>query len=112
MNKKSIIFIIIIASFSLAGIVSMQLFWVRNAIKLQEQQLEHRISIALKSIINQLGNEKNDTLNEAGFCSPGCNIGNNIISVIHPQRLDSLLKEEFVNLSIELDYKYGIFRKP
>lgn len=90
----------------------MQLFWVRNAIKLQEQQLEHRISIALKSVINQLGEEQNDTLPEDYYCSPGCSIGKNIISVINAQRLDSLLKEEFDNLSIDLDYKYGVYRRP
>lgn len=112
MSKKSIIFIIIITSFSLAGIVSMQLFWVRNAIKLQEQQLEHRISIALKSIINQLGEEKKDSLYEVSACSPGCSVGNDIISVINPQRLDSLVKDEFNNLSIELEYRYGVFSKP
>lgn len=111
MNKKTIIFIIIITSVSLAGIVSMQLFWVRNAISLQQQQLEHRISIALKSVINQLGNEGADTLGETN-CSPGCSMDKNMISVINPERLDSLLREEFKNLSIDLEYKYGIYRKP
>jgi two-component system, OmpR family, phosphate regulon sensor histidine kinase PhoR len=112
LNKKFIIFIIIITSFSLAGIVSMQLFWVRNAIRLQEQQLDHRISIALKSVINQLGDENTDSINEYNSCSPGCGLQSGIISVVNPQRLDSILKEEFVNLNIDLEYKYGVFRKP
>jgi len=96
---------------ALAGIVSMQLFWIKNAIKLQEQQLDHRISIALKSVINQLDDEKSDTLIEDYICSPSCERGSKIISVINAERLDSLLKEEFDNLSIELTYKYGVFRK-
>jgi two-component system, OmpR family, phosphate regulon sensor histidine kinase PhoR len=113
LKKNSIIFIIIITSIALAGIVSMQLFWIKNAIDLQEQQLDHRTSLALKSVINQLSDENNDTMGvEPTSCSSGCSVNSNIISVIKPQRLDSLLKEEFNNMRIELNYKYGVYGKP
>jgi len=112
LKKHSIILIVIITSISLAGIVAMQLFWVKNAWRMQEQQLDHRVSIAMKSVINQLVSEKGDTTKSDALCNPGCGYSNDIIFLIEPQRLDSVIKEEFENLHICHHFKYGIYKKP
>jgi two-component system, OmpR family, phosphate regulon sensor histidine kinase PhoR len=114
MNKRTIIFIIVLTSISLTGIVVTQLFWVKNALKLQEDQFSHRVSIALKSVVTQLSESKADTTDDATMngCNPGCEMnGEKVISKINEDHLDSLIKEEFANMSIHTDYEYAIFRK-
>jgi len=114
MNKKTIIFIIILTSISLTGIVVTQLFWVKNALKLKEEQFSHRVSIALKSVVYQLSESRKDSVKNSAMtsCSPGCDLtGDNIIYKINPEYLDSLMKEEFANMRIQTDYEYAIIRK-
>ncbi len=91
-----------------------QLFWVKNALALREGQFNHRVSIALKSIVNQLSEYKSDTnrVMLISGCKPGCGmIEGNIVSSINPVYLDSVVRDEFSNMNIQLDYEYGIFRK-
>ena len=91
-----------------------QLFWVKNALALREEQFNHRVSIALKSIVNQLSEYKRDTnqVMSMSGCKPGCSmIEGNIVSSINPVYLDSVVRDEFSNMNIQLDYEYGIFRK-
>ncbi len=114
MNKKTIAIIIFLTSISLIGIVITQLFWVRNAIKMKERQFYHRVSIALKSTVEQLSDIRKDTShnNFTSVCKPGCSmITENIVSVIKPASLDSIIKDEFANMNIQMKYEYGVFRK-
>ena len=109
-----IVFVVLLTCVSLVGIVITQLFYVRNALGLKEEQFDHRVSISLKSIINQLSDYKKDTANTLGMagCEPGCNMRTeNIITIIDPHYLDSVIKEEFINLDIQMDYEYGVFKK-
>jgi two-component system phosphate regulon sensor histidine kinase PhoR len=114
MNKKMIVFIVVLTCLSLVGIVITQLFYVRNALSLKEEQFDHRVSIALKSVVNQLADYKKDTskITDRDGCEPGCSMrAENIITVINPDYLDSVIKEEFSNLDIFMDYNYGVFKK-
>jgi len=114
MKKKTIIFIIFLASFSLIGIAVTQLFWVRNALNLKEEQINHRVRIALKSIVNQLSEYKKDTslINSVKNCPHVCTTkAEQNITFINPSFLDSIIKDEFMNLNLHVDYKYGVYRK-
>ncbi|NTW34079.1 MAG: hypothetical protein HGB12_15925, partial [Bacteroidetes bacterium] len=114
MNKRTIIIIIIITSISLAGIVITQLFWARNALNLNEEQFNHRVRIALKSIVNQLNEYNKDTTNSEATlgCMPACNMVNeNFVTFINPTYIDSIIKDEFANMYIQMDYEYGVYQK-
>lgn len=109
-----IVFIIVLTCLSLVGIVITQLFYVNNVLSLKEEQFDHRVSIAMKSIVNQLSDYEKDTIKTAAMagCEPGCTLhSGNIIAVINPAFLDSIIKEEFVNCDIQMDYEYGVFKK-
>ncbi|MCD4663659.1 MAG: hypothetical protein K8R68_00210, partial [Bacteroidales bacterium] len=54
MNRKVIRAIIVLTTISLVAALITQLFWVRDAWELQEEQFNHRVKIALKSVVNQL----------------------------------------------------------
>ena len=50
MSRAIIRNIILLAFISLAGIIATQIFWVKKAIDLKEQQFNHRAYVALKSV--------------------------------------------------------------
>jgi len=115
MKKNTIVFIIILTSISLAGIMFTQLSWVRNAHTLKEKQFDHRTSLALKSIVNQLAEYKKDTTLKCRMfnCSANCMMSDsNIVSSIKANFLDSIISQEFTNMRIETKYEYAIFKKP
>lgn len=113
MKRNSIAIIIIITALALFGIIVTQLFWIRNALQLQKEQFDHRVSIALKSVVNTMADEAQDTLVVSGSsCKPGCKmVGVDVKSVIRPKHIDSLLREEFAFLNITDEFELGVFRR-
>lgn len=47
MNKRIFILIVVLMSVSLVGIISVQVYWIKNAIKDKRQQFESNVTIAL-----------------------------------------------------------------
>jgi len=113
MSKKTFYIVLLLASISLVGIIFTQMFWVKNAISLRQNQFDHRVSIALKSVVNRLLLNKIDSSRkEVSNCRNACGLMYNeeIIKKINPLLLDSLLKEELINLDIKIKYEYGIIQ--
>ena len=111
MNRKVIRIILLLTSLSLVAALITQLLWVRDAWQLKEDQLTSKIDIALKSVVNQL-------MTSAGF--PPADFHDfeedfytdhqQILQVVNPQILDSLLADEFDAMRINDDYAYGVYR--
>ena len=103
--KKSIIsLIIVIATLSHIGIVVTQLYWVRKAIDLKEEQFVNSVRLALKSVSNHLVNfhcfpagspESEHTFN--------CRVED-----IDPAFLRKAIWEEFGCMKINEEFDYGI----
>ena len=119
MQSSSIKLFLIITSISLIGIVFTQLFWVRNAINLKEEQFNHRVRIALKNVVGNLVSCQSAKYEESvapaqdcgQSCQKKCEINEGkFIDVIKPKVLDSLFIDEFRSLAIGSDYEYGIFQ--
>ena len=65
MNKKNIILIIILMTFALIGLVSLQLYWVRNAIAVEEANFRRSVDEAISLVITKLEKrEINDQFNK------------------------------------------------
>lgn len=58
LKKKNIIIVIVFISIALVGLVAMQLYWINNAIKLEQTNFNRKVNDALYSVINKL--EKNE----------------------------------------------------
>lgn len=112
MKRKTILFIIIITSASLLGIVITQLFWIQNAVYLQKEQFDHRVSIGIKSVVSTLmaDNSENGGA-ELRTCQPGCGMKNEISGSIDSIKLDSLLRDEFDYLNIHAAFEFGVFHR-
>ena len=108
MNKSFFRLIIYIATFSLIGIIFTQLYWVKKAVVLKEEQFNSSLNIGLKSIVNQLLNKYNDAnlklLQEKG---DKCDFERSKISdVIDKDQLAKLINKEigcYCNIG-ELEY--------
>ncbi len=54
MNKKNIIFIIILMTFALIGLVGLQLYWIKNAITVEEANFRRSVDEAISVVITKL----------------------------------------------------------
>lgn len=110
MKKKLTFLIILLTSLSLIGVVFTQLYWVRKAIDLKEEQFDESVRIGLKSISNQLLELYNDsTLRKIKREGPQCVIEKtDIRDIINSSVLDSLIQEEMGCFKIVEDYEYAV----
>ena len=95
MNKKILILLIAGLCISLAGIMAVQFFWIRNAIRVKEAQFDRSVNDALGGVV-----EKMETRENMFFISRNFE-GDSIMSIVQAftrdtgaiirERLDSLL---------------------
>ena len=111
MNRKIIRIIIFLTSVSLVAALITQLLWVRDAWQLKEDQFTSKIEIALKSVVNQLMTSMDYPPAEYRNYEREFYMDHQqILEVVNPEILDSLLVEELTAMRINEDYNYGVFR--
>lgn len=111
MKVKSIRLIVLFASLSLCGIIITQLFWMGNGYRLKEEQFNSRVEVALKSVVNQLMLNRNDSL-MARMSQQGNTCFNEpitLVDILDFSLLDTLIRKEFSWMSAGDDYIYGVF---
>jgi two-component system phosphate regulon sensor histidine kinase PhoR len=112
MKKSLFKLIIFIALFSLLGVVFTQVYWVRNALYLKEEQFKGSVLIGMKSVLNQLILLHNDsTLKQIQSPDPCIIEKTHVTDIIRPDRLDSLIRVEMGCMKISKDYEYAIYNK-
>ena len=111
MKKSTIALLILITSLSVAGILFIQVYWVKNAIQLQEAQFDNKVQLILKSVVNRLFDERLDAASDTTYCEdPHCDHRTlQVLSTIDTRRLDSLLYEEFGSMKISRAYVWGVY---
>lgn len=110
MKKSRIVWIISLAALGLVGIIIIQVYWMRNALHLQEELFDNRVNVTLKSVVNRLFDERSEPEIMPFVCGPECDHRtSNILTAINPVRLDSLLHEEFDGMEITREYVWGVF---
>ena len=111
MNRKTIRIIIFLATFSLIGIVATQIFWVKEAYNIQEKQFNERVRVALNNVTNDLLSIHKD---ESELFNPVKQVSSNyfvtlINDTVNPYLLENLLKNEFTERNIKIDFEYVIY---
>lgn len=110
MRKKTIALIISIAALALMGIIIIQVYWMRNALQLQEELFNNSVNVTLKSVVNRMFDERQMPDREPFMCGPECDHRiMKVLTAINPARLDSLLHEEFDGMEITREYVWGVF---
>ncbi|GAB4377988.1 MAG: HAMP domain-containing sensor histidine kinase [Salibacteraceae bacterium] len=111
MSRRTIRIIIVLASVLFIGLISTQIFWVRRAYLLAEQQISHEIELALISVVKDIQKHSGDS---TFLVDPVKRVNNNFYLVqineeLQPYYLESLLKTEFLNREINYDFQYSIY---
>ncbi|MFN0030818.1 MAG: sensor histidine kinase [Flavobacteriales bacterium] len=110
MSRRTIIIVVLIAVLSLGVIIAGQIFWVRNAYNLQEQQFNKRVFVALSDVVLQIRIMNKDS----ALTEPVKQVANNyFIANINdtppPYLLEDLLKDQFRDADLLDDFEYGIY---
>ncbi|OFX44632.1 MAG: hypothetical protein A2046_01240 [Bacteroidetes bacterium GWA2_30_7] len=102
MKKYLIWFIVFISGISLIGLILTQLFWIRNAMKLANEQFNHRVTIAFTDVINAISNDT--LLIKSNFNDK------NSLSENDKLIFDSILKTNFNKQMLTIKYEFSIVK--
>ncbi len=111
MSRFTLRIIIILAAISIAGITATQIYWVRKAFDLKENQFNHDANGALTSVANKII-EISKTPSAAN--NPVKQLSTNYFVVLVNGPIDSnilefLLATEFEKRNITTNFEYGIY---
>ncbi len=110
MSRAAIRNIILLAFISLAGIIATQIFWVKKAIDLKEQQFDHRAYVALKSVSDRLIQDSKYKVQLDGINKKSSNFYTiDFSSPVNVSMLENYLIIESKNQNLNADFEYGIF---
>jgi len=111
MKRKTILAIIVLTSISLIGLVATQLQWLHHAIKIAEEQYDHRVTVALQNVEYDLRRMQEKHLKHAPnevciYCR------NTRFKIATPDTLllDSLISVHFDYQKLDTCYRYALFK--
>ncbi len=109
MSRKKIRIIIVLATLSLVGLITVQLLWLNKAYNSEEQEFNLAVKVALTTISRQLTAESKP----ANSVKPIKQVSSSfylaeVNAPIKAQELDTLLKQEFARRQLTVPYEYGI----
>lgn len=111
MNKRVIRIIIFLSTISLVAAIITQLFWVRDALRLKEDQFNSKVEIVMQSVVNRLMSaESLYPANQSDYDFAFFLEHEQILNVINSFMLDSLIRYEFEAMRIDAGFKYGVYR--
>ena len=111
MKSKTIRNIAILGSIAIAGIISVQIYWISQALNLQQKQFQEDVFISLKKVadrISEYNKMDSPAVNTVKQISSDYYIVN-IREVIDANVLKLYLRDEFDRMNIQTDYEYAIY---
>lgn len=111
MSRFTLRIVIILAAISIAGITATQIYWVRKAFDLKENQFNHDVTASLTSVADQII-KISKTPSAAN--NPVKQLSTNYFVVLVNGPIDSnllefLLATEFEKRNITANFEYGIY---
>lgn len=111
MKNRAIRNIAILGSIAIAGIISVQIYWINQALNLQQKQFQEDVFISLKRVAERISE-----YNKMDFpvANPVKQISSdyyivNIREAIDANILELYLRTEFGKMNIQTDYEYAIY---
>ena len=110
MSRKRINIIILLAILTLGAVVVTQIYWVRRAYNIQEQQFNTSVVSAMTTVVDRILEMNNDSavVEPVQMQSNNFFIAN-INDTLHPYLLEALLREEFGRTDVRRPFEYGIY---
>jgi two-component system phosphate regulon sensor histidine kinase PhoR len=96
MKRITIRWIIIFSSLSLVGLITTQLFWINNALRLGEDQFNSRVTIALQGALDEyVQNHQGRPCDVTCGCLSIPNRSDTLFINLEPAEMDSILRVHF-----------------
>jgi two-component system phosphate regulon sensor histidine kinase PhoR len=110
MNRAALRTIILLAVFSVAGIIATQLYWVKKSMDLQDEQFNHRVRVALNGVSNKLISATGkhvelETINRNAFNYYTVDFS----APVRTRYLEDYLITEFNNQGLKEPFEYALF---
>ncbi|MFV0377374.1 MAG: sensor histidine kinase [Mangrovibacterium sp.] len=117
MNRNTIRIIVILATFSVLGILVIQFFFLKNTVDINERRFHEAATAALKNVAQSLVEYNTKSMGYKSNYDPYNSVDQisnnyyvvNVNDVINPSLLEHLLLVEFKRFNIELDFEYAIY---
>jgi len=110
-SRKTLRIVILLAGLSITGITVIQVYWVRRAFDLRENQFNRDVNSALRAVASQLYSINKSTISRS---NPVEQVSSNYFIVntntpIDDNLLGFLIKTEFKKRNISDDYEYATY---
>lgn len=111
LKTKNVRSILIIAAFCIAGLLLMQLFFLRRSYVLTEARFNDKVNLALISVAEEIYKKNRDSTSsiEAVQQITSEYFAVNINDTVNSAYLENLLNLEFTKYDIDIDYEYVIY---
>lgn len=110
MSRNTIRLVIILGIIAISGIIAIQIYWVKKAFDLKDQQFRQTVMVSLRNVANQISKAYKLSLIEnpvSQYSSDYYVV--NLRLPLEQSLLEHLLKEEFKKNNINTDFEYGIY---
>ncbi|MDB2317513.1 HAMP domain-containing histidine kinase [Flavobacteriales bacterium] len=111
MKNRTIRNIAILGSLAIAGVISVQIYWINQALNLQQKQFQEGVFISLKRVaerISEYNQMDSPAIKTVKQISSDYYIVN-IREAIDANILELYLCDEFDKMNIQTDYEYAIY---
>lgn len=117
MGRNTLRYVIILATFSVLGIILIQFFFLRNTVNLNEKKFHEATTKALNVVAQKLvsyNQQVHGSTQKVDLPNAVDQISNNyyVVNVnedIHPGLLEHFLVQEFKNHNLNVDFEYAIY---
>lgn len=111
MKNRDIRWILVIAAFAIAGLILMQVSYINKSFRLNAEQFNDKVSLALISVAEQINRNKSDSTSsiEAVKQMTDDYFTVNVNDTVNHNYLENLLQLEFSKYGIEAAYQYVIY---
>lgn len=113
MKTSTIRFIVVLAALSIGGITITQVYWVKRAFDLKEDEFQRNVNTALLNVAQQIYSFS-DSNNPAPTHNPVKQLSTNYFVVMVNSQIDAslleyMLRTEFEKRKLQADFEYGVY---
>jgi two-component system phosphate regulon sensor histidine kinase PhoR len=111
MNRKIIIFTIIVMTIALIGLMGIQIYWIKNASAVKEATFQRTITDVLSKVVKKIEKLEKRKASEANPYEGMLNFNRHLLyeRFITEQQLDSLILIELNIRGIDTRFEFGIY---
>jgi len=111
MNRRIIIFIIIVMTIALIGLMGIQIYWINNASAVKEATFQRTVTDVLTKVVNKIEKMEKRKASEANPYEGMLNFNRHLLyeRFITESQLDSLILLELNIRGIDTRFEFGIY---